>query len=428
MPRVLLYASAGCLVAVIVICTRQLGNNGGEFGPQSKVSTAYSRSQLVTGSATVPGGMPDLPSIPNKAEYIRRAVNFAKAVGWDAGGEYEVKFVRGVFGLRFLEVQNDDYTVDFDEVTREIRVATSKSFHRQRHDLSIKISEPEAAKLAKQYLKAAGLSLDNAKLQGNKPVLYANNDCLWRVTFKRMYNGYPYSNDGALVTLNPSDGSLVGFGYHFKSPKPLSTDVKVDKAAAVECARTYMAEMGYGIGMPTFAELLIVQPDDYWEYIDTGDMAEPQDIAQLAWVLRFNAPWDVTEVWVDAENGNILGGSRSKSMPIKGSIRSPFASAVQVEYAPQVGRPLAMKIVKGDLCKAVVSQIPNLKRTDAVKCSFSARIKVDCGSRSYTYGYSPANHLLVLVEKSYKGKTYKANCAFKTMAEIEQLFSICAGV
>jgi len=428
MPRVLLYASASCLVAIIVICTRQLGNNGGEFGPQSKVSTAYSRSQLVTGSATVPGGMPDLPSIPNKAEYIRRAVNFAKAMGWGAGGEYEVKFVRGAFGLRFLEVQNEDYTVDFDESTGQIRRVSNNRFYRIKRQLRIAIDKNVANEKAISYLKSAGIPLDNIELYDSRPTQYAQDSYQWYVRFRRVYDGYPYYFNGILVILNPEDASLIGFGCNLSALKPLSTDVKVDKAAAVECARTYMAEMGYGIGMPTFAELLIVQPDDYWEYIDTGDMAEPQDIAQLAWVLRFNAPWDVTEVWVDAENGNVLGGSRSKSMPVKGSIRSPFASTAQVECMPQVGRPLAAKIVKGDLCKAVVSQISNLKRTDAAKCNFSARIKVDCGSRSYTYGYSPANHLLVLVEKSYKGKTYKANCAFKTMAEIEQLFSICAGV
>jgi hypothetical protein len=386
---------------------------------------------LITGPATVPGkasgGMPDLPSIPNKAEYIRRAMNFAKAVGWNTGGEDRVRFVSAGLNRKFIEVQNDNYTVDFDEVTGEIRVATSKSFHRQRHDLSVKISEPEAARLAAQYLKAAGLSLDDAKLKTNKPVPYANDTCLWRVTFERMCNGYPYRNDGALVTLNPSDGSLVGFGYHFKSPKPLSTDVKLDKAAAIECARAYMAGLGYDIGELTFAELQIVRPDDYWEYIDTGSMAEPQDISQLAWVLRFNAPWDVTEVWVDSANGNILGGSRSKSMTANGSIHSPFVSAVQIEYTPQVGLPLAAKTVKGDLCKSVISKLATLKREEVVECNFSGLIKIDCGSRSYTYGYSPVSHLLVLLEKSYKGKIYKANYAFKTTAEMEQLFSICAG-
>jgi len=358
---------------------------------------------------------------------IEKAINFGKAMGWNTDGKYEQRFVQHGLRSSLLEVHNEDYAVDFDESTGQIRRVSNNRFYRSKHQLRVAIDKNTANKKAIGYLQAAGIPLDNIELYDSRSAQYSQDSYQWYVRFRRVYDGYPYYFSGILVILNPEDASLIGFGCNLSALKPLSTDVKVDKAAAVECARTYMAEMGYDISVPTFAELLIVQPDDYWEYIGTGDIAEPQDIAQLAWVLRFNAPWDVTEVWVDAENGNVLGGSRSKSMPVKGSISSPFASTAQVECMPQVGRPLAAKIVKGDLCKAVVSQISNLKRTDAAKCNFSARIKVDCGSRSYTYGYSPANHLLVLLEKSYKGKAYKAKSAFKTTAEIEQLLSLCAG-
>ncbi len=56
---------------------------------------------------------------------------------------------------------------------------------------------------------------------------------------------------------------------------------------------------------------MIVVPDNYWEE-HSQNAQRPQysqeSFSRLAWVLDANAPGFGVHVWVDAENGTILGG------------------------------------------------------------------------------------------------------------------------
>lgn len=387
-----------------------------------------------------------------------RAREFCRKVGWKAGdvpvekmkakrseraagrpserGDDRWDVTIGEFDPRIGELSKRLFHVDVDSHTGEVMSAAQLDRHmdadKQRTKDSIKITKTLANQRAKKYLRDAGIPADEMVIESSEPsdsIDYIT----WNVRYRRTYKGYQFLLDGGRVDLDPLDGSLIGFGYGCFSPIPESTDVKITKAQAVERAREYLAEFGLtaggvssyvhpGLGSP--GGLKIVPHDDMWEYWDVGQLNLDWNETRLAWELEFDAPWNITRVYVDAENGSIVSmlTSWSESKPRQAINEPALVGVDQIKVAPADGSKQATTLSgTSDDGSAIVGLIHSLKRSSTPDAHLPVGITISTRKRTYTFGYSAAGHRLVLLTKVWDGKTIKGNLAWETTNDFEEL-------
>jgi hypothetical protein len=270
-----------------------------------------------------------------KEQAIDIATKFITSVGWpmpDAdkltckmeedgrSGRKDGKLWQVTGGRRTFEIGIDPQTGYVCFVTDDAWQYTRKALTPDQ--IPVKLTAEMAEAKARAYLSTAGIPTDNLKVMSNKlintwaDVRYQD----WWVTFSQMYHGYPLPY-GALVNMDDTDGSFLGLGAPLSPITPDDCTVKLSQADAENKAHDYFSSAGKQLGSRIHAELRYVQPNDRWENL--GIPAQPLggkvtvDRLRLAWQLIYDAPWDVTEIWVDSENGEILGGDFSLTIEKK---------------------------------------------------------------------------------------------------------------
>jgi hypothetical protein len=178
-----------------------------------------------------------------------------------------------------------------------------------------KIKQSSAMQLSQKYLTAAGIDLNELELLRCE----LNNDSgrmRWEICYLRSYNKFTFLQDHAFVSINPSTGELEALGCDLNSPLPESVAVSVRIESAERNARDYMNAIIGPLGKLTNSKLAIINPDNNWESYGTGNTSlQDKSRTRLAWILEYDAPWDNTTVFVDAVDGNVIGGFRSRSSP-----------------------------------------------------------------------------------------------------------------
>ena len=366
----------------------------------------------------------DSVAVPTSSKAIESAASFFKAVNWRADGDAEATYSAPDQRANAWRVKFKDITADVDDTTGQIHSAMNVIILERKNNGTVGISVEVANQNALQYLKAAGLSLDDARIVSSKYVRYSTSPvfAFWEIVLQRMYNGHPfYGDDFIRVTLDPADGSLSSFGYNFRSPLPESTSVQLSQESAVSAGQDYLAGLGYEVGSLVSADLQIVQPNSYWEYMGTGSLPPTPSESRLAWVISFNAPWKKTEVWVDAANGSVLGGVRNLSIP-KTDVKLPGLSGVKSitvtrsasSDSKSVGNNLTSQILISGLqsCQAYA---PNSTPSLILRCSGK--------SCDFTFGYYASDHVLMLMQKEHKGKVIEGNVAWDISKDLEALLA-----
>ena len=148
--------------------------------------------------------------------------------------------------------------------------------------------------------------------------------------------------------------------------------------------------------------------------------------SRLAWVLAFDSPWRKTEIWVDAELGDILGGVHTRSLVrghpriIRPALRN--AGKITIEGADGSGKPITLDAAtpEGQRLLAAIADLPRLRDPDR---DYSVTLRFEGKERSYLLGYSADAKRLVLLEKRYRGKTFEGGLAWETSEEFESLIS-----
>jgi len=372
--------------------------------------------------------------VTNADQAIARAAKFFKDVGWKLEakprGEPKAKFLapegkpgRWKVCAGQLKVQLE---VEVASQTGKILSAFRREETGKRTQDIVKITETLANQRAAEYLRAAGISLDDKKLE--RSALSESGIMIWEIKYRRMYKGFPFHEDGLGMSLDLLDGSLIGFGDSCGSPLPDTTDVKLEKDLAVQAARDYLAEFGLTAGNLTSADLKIVQFYDLWEYYEVGGYPPETTSSRLAWDVRFDAPWEGTAVFVDAENGSILGGGMTRTLP-KSKVNMPALTEIDtviVGLADKWSEAIRLSGKSGD-GQTLIESIHSLRKAGMPDCKLPITLKFEGKKRSYTFGYSPTAHRLTVLEKKYKDKTIKGELDWETSKEFEDLVAKYAG-
>jgi len=240
------------------------------------------------------------------------AMRFMKIAGWSVTEKPATRFVPAHTGHPDVwEIKVNKHLVEVDAKTGKVRLAIEFGPVAQKRPGIPYITEKAAQQAAAGYLSKLGVDLGGARLEETRLDTYwSQKDAKkWTVVYARVYKGYPFKYDSVQASIDPVDATLISFSQIYPSPLPEMTKVKVKPRKAEAKAREHMAQIDAPLGkMIEEPELRIVQPDTYWEPRPRGENPKKSSISRLAWVMRFDEPWEITEVWVDAANGRVVGG------------------------------------------------------------------------------------------------------------------------
>lgn len=219
-----------------------------------------------------------------------------------------------------LPHQNDVWQVDFGadgqvqvdvKTGKPLFVISEKAFRAMVANANNEsfISEDQAKAAALDYASKMSLGLDgvlsSAELVKNKGGTEGAN--VWDLKWQRVLQGYRFKDDWVVVGINAHNKDLMVYHDNFFSNAPNTLSVNVGKEEALERVRAIATQEGFNLNRD--ATLMIVNPNYRW----TDHMIEsPNPDTRLAWVVSFDKLEGRGEIYVDAENGGMLGGDETK--------------------------------------------------------------------------------------------------------------------
>ncbi|UCG88149.1 MAG: hypothetical protein JSW71_06295 [Gemmatimonadota bacterium] len=260
----------------------------------------------------------------NAQTAVQETSAFAEAVGmpFGEGVETVMEAAEGPYGDRWTVKYFDfsEVTVDAADgsVVTAINRAAVEEFMAQ--PTTVAITEAAAVASASEIAKLMGLPFDSAELYDVELNEFAADELYqWHVRWVRTADGIPYESDMAIVMLDPNSGQFLGAGKAFWSSAPESVEVRVKESQALGIAREHAQRLGIQeADVPPSVELRIVQPNNYW---GPGEVVAPKygSPSRAAWVVNLRSPSSLggegaaadKVFWIDAANGELLGGTQS---------------------------------------------------------------------------------------------------------------------
>ncbi len=380
--------------------------------------------------------------VDREDQAVSRASKFFTNVGWTANAipaaRAKVEHKGPSWSPDRWSVQFEGLSVDVDSANGRVRYASRGDVLSKRTKDIVKITKEYADKQAANYIKAMGLDIRDTRLLTSQAVTHFSQPggMQWEVRYARIYKGYEFRHDHLSVDLDPLDGSLLGAGSGFDSPPPEDTTVNITKGQAACTARGYLMELGLTAGKVVSREITpsigkrvpsgpqIVQPWDVYEYWEVrATPPDPAPVSRLAWVIVFDAPWSGTAVFVDAADGDILGGEYTNDRPKQEIFMSAIRAGVDaITVRSTDGQECRIAGSSAD-AKDIVKAIHALKWAEKSECQLPVLITMLTPKRTYTFGYSASDHRLVLQAKEYSGITIKGNLAWQTDEALEELMA-----
>lgn len=362
---------------------------------------------ISTGACLAAGGVMNTP-VKNSDEALKRARDFFKNVSWSDPAE---PVVEGPLSDGSYRVAIGDLIADIDSATGQVHYAKRKTYSPPSGKGGA-ISEEGAERKSLAYLRSAGVPLDESKIDASA-VPKPSAATYGVIDYLRIAQGIQYINDYIRVNVYPSNGVLLSLRYEFNSPKLEKFSIKLKKQDAITKAGAYIAGNFAPAGKAVYAELRLVQPNNYYDYVDVGGAADKPVISRPAWVIQFSNPWVVTEIWMDAETGTVLGGSTTGYPKVK---LNPLILAEKVTLGD------SSSLSDNDIKRLGLAIFP-LTSVQPSECKPALKLTLQVKDKSYTCVYSSEAHRLILLEKRWNGKSIKGNIAWETTKEFEQLMA-----
>lgn len=159
-------------------------------------------------------------------------------------------------------------------------------------------------------------------------------DGVWFVIWGRKVGDYEYKEDEIRVFINEKYG-LDGYFYKFFSKYSPPSKISISQEKAIETTKKNMKSIiyshyfegnfsQYNVGKYDSSKLMIVNPNYSHKKGPRGMDISPKSFARLAWVVVFECvpktkamelPAGYCEAWIDAETGEVLGGTGSQNKP-----------------------------------------------------------------------------------------------------------------
>jgi len=221
---------------------------------------------------------------------------------------------------KVLPHQNDVWQVDYgkdgevqvDAKTGKLLfIISEKSFMDMANNTNngTFITEDQAISSANDY--ASKMSLDIEGILSSANLVHDKGGTtgadVWDLKWHRKSHGYIFKNDFIIAGIDAKTKELLAYNNCFYSNEPSSFSINIKAATAIENAQATADQNGYTLNGK--ASLMIVNPNYRWT---DEAMKEPNPDTRLAWVIPFEKPNGVGEIYIDAENGSLLGGDETK--------------------------------------------------------------------------------------------------------------------
>ena len=172
----------------------------------------------------------------------------------------------------------------------------------------------------------------------------------WYVSWDRTFQGVPYRDQGASVTLDADTGKLIGFGVRFRTAAPESSVANITRKEAQNISTKQLISAGLEPGDPSNLEWEVIQPNNFW-HPDADNPPTPPRV-RVAWICQYKIDGRFYEVWVDRETGQVIGGSqvsnagylrrvRPKIAPQKRSFLDGWLNRAHLYDFPDLGTTMA---------------------------------------------------------------------------------------
>lgn len=114
-----------------------------------------------------------------------------------------------------------------------------------------------------------------------------------------------------MIIIDQIDGKVVSGSKNFFSDKP-SNKINISPEAATDIAKTFAKNNSiFNTNSILQCQIKIVNPDFYW----TNPTLKLDGTSKYAYEITFSKAFPITgeaSIWIDAENGNNLGGYQTK--------------------------------------------------------------------------------------------------------------------
>ncbi len=132
-------------------------------------------------------------------------------------------------------------------------------------------------------------------------------DASWQVIRNRQLNGISYHDDAASAIMDAETGEMEVFGLSYYTLPPRDTTIVISRTKAQVIARNQLAASGIQEASMNSLKTEIVTPNSFWQ---NGGESFGHGTGRVAWIYAFAEPGErMGEVWVDAQNGAVIGGS-----------------------------------------------------------------------------------------------------------------------
>jgi len=241
---------------------------------------------------------------------------FAQAMNWQYGRPSKaiIKEVAGYGALWRVEFSGAAL-VNIDPATGQIIMAADLSqnalLYSNPGPVEDKIGETKARETAERVLDVVGRPIDARFLSSDK----SQDNREWRFLWVRTFFDIAYRDDMIMVKISSINGKLLGYGRSFVSAPPPSVEVKLTADDAMAAARNIMLSLTISeseIGTAN-TKLQVIQPNNYWGPGNAIEDWGKDGPSRVAWIVMTNQNKSLKEFWIDAENGNLLGGTQTKS-------------------------------------------------------------------------------------------------------------------
>ncbi|MDH4179779.1 MAG: hypothetical protein OEV33_04660 [Armatimonadota bacterium] len=160
-------------------------------------------------------------------------------------------------------------------------------------------------------IQADSVSPPTAVFEQNRDGIAAS----YRVTCKRLVGAIPFRDDGPVVLLDAETGHLLRVYRDFSYPIPDSTQVLVEASEAADTALQIARDISHSDDVEALRDptLEVVRPN----YLFTPDEERPPldcCVTRVSWIVSFAVAGEEMEIWIDAANAEVLGGSLSHDL------------------------------------------------------------------------------------------------------------------
>ncbi|MCC6444446.1 MAG: hypothetical protein IT210_13455 [Armatimonadetes bacterium] len=246
----------------------------------------------------------------------------------------------------FVQAHRETGRILWFHATRQIEEINQRLSQKEAPLLT---NETEAIEQARAFADRMALPLSETSVQAAlayRPKAAAGDSSagIWNVLFQRQLRGYT-TPDSFWVWVEPYEKRVVEFKINWNTPE-CDTDVLVPENRAVRLALDGLAARGIPAVLdekhPPASRLSVLRPNYAWTEYALPSQSVP--FARLAWVIAVAQPEGapIGNVWIDAANGDWLGGGLAggallsvKSVPLaanaKAFLMSRFARAESIQ-------------------------------------------------------------------------------------------------